>query len=423
MQDILYARGALTRLVAKEPVITILNRFIEGNPVLNGQPQQVAAIARPGLKKFIEVGSGPIRRLFYAPGIFGDDLFIVSGTQLWRVSAAAGTASFIGELSSNPLGDVSMATVASIGEVPSRLFIADGGILWVYSENGNAIASLQASGAITNGDVVVIDGVYYEFDNVDVNAGTPDGSSGAPWLVNFTGDNNTDLGNLYAAINAGGDPGVDYSLDLTEHETVRAASYSADILFVNAKTAGVTGNGIAVSTTGANLSWSGANLAGGGTEQLRQIQVPDDNGAISVEHINSYIIVVPVQDDAAQTVGQFYWIHPGEVYIDELDFANAERSSDKVLQVKAFKNMFWLFGQQSTEPWLTTTDPDAPMQRYQSVVFDRGSTEGAALKVRDKLVVIDEEGAVFLIADGQREISRPDIAERIRRAKQEAGIA
>jgi hypothetical protein len=401
----------------------MLNRYIENNPILNGEPQQTTAIARPGMKKFIEVGDGPIRKLFYAPGIFSDDLFVVSGVQLWRVSSGSGTASLIGNLSSNILGDVSMATVASIGEVPSRLFIADGGILWVYSENGNAIASLQASGAIADGDTVVIDGVYYEFDGTDVNAGTPAGTVGSPWLVDFTGDNATDLGNLYNAINASGEPGVNYSLDLTEHETVRAGAYSSDILFVNAKTAGAAGNAIAVSETGANLAWTAGTLSGGGTEQLRQIQMPGDVGAISVEHINSFIIVVPVQDDAEQTVGQFYWIHPGEVYVDELDFANAERSSDKVHQVKAFKNMFWLFGQQSTEPWITTTDPDAPMQRFQSVMFDRGSTEGAAIRIRDKLVVIDEEYTVFLIADGQQEISRPDIAERIRLAGQEMGAA
>ena len=144
--------------------------------------------------------------------------------------------------------------------------------------------------------------------------------------------------------------------------------------------------------------------------------MPDDAGAISVAAINSFVIVVPVQDDAIGTVGRFYWIEPGERTIDPLNFANAERSPDRINQVITFSDMFWLFGDTTTEPWVTTGSQDFPMQRFQGIIFDRGSWQGTAVKVRDSMVVVDEEGGVFQINNGQKRISNPAIEERIRLA-------
>jgi hypothetical protein len=56
------------------------------------------------------------------------------------------------------------------------------------------------------------------------------------------------------------------------------------------------------------------------------------------------------------------------------------------------------------------------MQRFQGILFDRGAWEGTAVKVRDSMMVVDEEGGVFVISNGQRRVSNPAIEERIRRA-------
>jgi hypothetical protein len=166
------------------------------------------------------------------------------------------------------------------------------------------------------------------------------------------------------------------------------------------------------------MSWGGATLSGGGTPTLRQVYVPDDLGAISLDHINSYVIVVPVQDEDLGSNGRFYWIKPGEITIDPLDFATAERSPDNIHQVIVFSDMFWLCGQKTTEPWITTGNADAPMERYRGILFDRGSWEGTAVQVKDSLIVADEEGAVWQIRGGLQRITEghPDIEERIRRA-------
>lgn len=404
------------RQVAITPTITFQNRFLEANPALNSEP--VSAVSRPGMRKFLEVGTGPVRKVFSSPGVFQGDLFVVSGTVLYRVDAGDLSVSTLGTISVTDVGDVSMCTTAPLdGVAPAFLFLAEGGVLWMYTEDGYALGHLEVDTSISDGDVVEINGVYYEFTTGSVDTGTPAGTSDDPWLVFHTGLTPTTLQNLYNAVNASGIEGTDYSTGLEIHPTVQAISYSAADLYVQALSYGSGGNSYTTSTTGSGISWEeGANFAGGGLEQLRQVQVPDDIGAISVAHINSYVIVVPVQSDDLK--GRFYYIQPGTNVIEPLDYATAERNPDGVLQVLVYGDLFWLLGENTTEPWTITGTAESPVQRYQGILFDRGSWEGTAVQVKDSLIVVDEDGGVFQIAGGQTRISRPDIEERIRRAKQ-----
>lgn len=407
-----YSRG-----VSKAPTLNLINKFAEANPALSTDP--VAIIARPALRKFAEVGTGPVRFLYSQPGTFNDELFVVSGGDLYQVDKY-GTSTLLGTLSTDLNGSVSMAATAPIGDtVPAYLFIADGGVFWVYTDNGSALGHLEASGFILNNDTISVDSVYYKWTNGSVDTGTPAGTLANPWLVKLGASNSEALLNLNYAINASGDAGTDYSTATTEHSTVQCVSYSANDLYVMAKTSGTAGNLIAVTESGTNLTWSsGSTLAGGGSPSLRQILMPEDYGAISVATINSYVIVIPIQEDAIK--GRFYWVDPGETTVDPLNFATAERSPDGLHQVKVFGDQFWLFGQTTTEAWVTTGNIDAPMQRFQGILFDRGSWEGTAVLVKDALLVIDQEGGVFQIQGGQTRITkeRPDIEERIRKAIQ-----
>jgi len=423
MQDLPIFPTDWRRDVAKEAHIPLINRYAEKNPVLNDS--SVSLISRPGLHKFKEVGTGHIRKVFSEAGAFNGDAFIVSGTALYRLSSLTGDATLLGTISIDNIGGVSMAATSPIGtEVPSYLFIAEGAILWLYTDNGHARGQLQASGAIANNDKIQIDGIYYQWTNASVDAGTPDGTSSNPWLVDLGGDNAEAITNLFLAINAQGAPGITYSSGITiSNEDVEGLSYAPNDIFVQARLPGSAGNSFTTSVvTGANLAWGGATLSGGGDDQLSQVTVPDDAGAISVAHINSFIIVVPVQTDSLGTVGRFYWVEPGERIIDPLNFATAERSPDRINQVITFSDMFWLFGDTTTEPWVTTGSPEAPMQRFQGIIFDRGSWEGTAIKVRDTMIVVDEQGGVFSINNGQKRISNPAIEERIRRAIQNQAI-
>lgn len=422
MAQLPFARGTYRRQVAKTPLIPMHNRFIEGVPTLTDG--QVSAIARPAMRRMTSVGTGPVRGVFTAPGIFGDKAFVVSGTEFYSIDPLTGMGTLITTISTDPLGSVSWAPVAQIeDQVPSRLFFAEGNILWLYMENSPALGLLEATGVITNGNTVRLGDVYYQITNGSVDAGTPAGTAANPWRIKLEVSAADTVRNLFFAINGDeGEPGTQYSTATTPHPDVRGYTYTAAELFVAAVTAGTGGNAIATTQTGTGLVWSAATLQNGGTTRIRQVYVPGDVGAISVCAINGYVIVIPVQDEALGTVGKFFWIEPGDDFIDPLNFANAERSSDVIHQAITFSDQYWLFGRESTEPWITTGDPDAPMQRYQGILFDRGTWPGTAVKVRDSMILVDEEGGVFMIKGGLERISRPDIEERIRRAIQEEGI-
>ena len=411
MVNIAVGRSNYDRRVAKEARIALRNRYFETNPVLNPSEDNPALIARPGLKKFAEAGSGHVRFCFSEAGTFDDDLFVVSGLVLYRVDNN-GTVSTIGTISTDTLGAVSMAATGNIGTTPAYLFIADGGVLWVYTEDGSAIGTLTASGAIANNDTVKIDTIYYKWTNGSVDAGTPAGTAGNPWLVLLGATAGDSLSNLYNAINAGGTAGTTYSTALVVHPTVASNVQSGSDLYVVARTSGTAGNSISTTETGANIAWGATTLAGGGAAQLRQVGTPDDVGAICVASYNSYVLVAPVQ--GGEVNGRFYWINPGETFIDPLDFATAERSPDAINQILALSDRFWLFGQSSSEAWITTGNLDAPMIRMQGILYEQGAWAGTAAKVNNTVVLVDQNGSVYGVSGGIEILSRPDIAEMIR---------
>lgn len=412
MVTIPLGRSDYYRRVSDQARLRLKNRFFEANPLTSAQ---TALISRPGVKKFMSVGNGPIRALYAEPGAFQDSLFVISGTYLYKVSTS-GTSTLCGQLSVVPLGNPKMVATGFIGTVPEYLFIAEGGVLWCYADSGFAIANLTLSLNVVNNDTVTIDGVVYKFTSGSVDTGSPAGTVGDPWLVKLGAVSSESLQNLSDAINDFGIAGTAYSTALTPHPTVQAYQNTTTDLYVRAVTNGAAGNSIAVSETSGNAAWSGATLAGGGSPSLIQVPVPDDAGAVSIDYINGYVIVIPVQNEGVN--GRFYWVKPGETTIDPLDYATAERSPDAINQVVVFGDKFWLAGNKTTEPWYTTGNPDEPMNRFSGILFDRGCWEGTAIQVKESLILVDPDGAVFQIGGNLKRISTPDIEERIRRAIQ-----
>lgn len=118
------------RGISTEPDILLKNRYFETNPT--NLVEQTALLSRPGLKKWLEVGDGPIRSIYSQPGSFEDALFVVSADTLYRID----TDETITEIYS-PIGGAndespSLAATAQIGAVPAYLYIADGEGLFVY---------------------------------------------------------------------------------------------------------------------------------------------------------------------------------------------------------------------------------------------------------------------------------------------------
>lgn len=405
--DIPLSRADYQRDVPKEAHVLTRNRYFEQNPVLT--KTTTALIARPALRRFLPLAPGPIRGIRDTPGSFADASFVVSGNVWWRVDIDETTTNLLTGVRGED-ASVSMAGTGNIGETPEVMYLADGTILWAYIENGYAHGTL--AGTPANTDVVRIGATYYKFTNASVDAGTPDGTVVNPWLVALGVTALLSLTNLKDAINAAGVEGTQYSTGLTANTSAQGFSVFTTNLTVRAFDIGALGNSVVTTETGAALAWTGATLTGGGDPVVFQVQMPDDVGAISVGYIASHVVVIPAQGEGIN--GRFYWIEPGEITIDPLNFATAERAPDPIFSVVVFSDQFWLPGEDTTEVWYFTGNQDTPVLRVQGVTFDRGTWEGTALQIKESMVIVDSDGGVFQIAGGLKRISNPSIEERIR---------
>lgn len=415
MADLPLGHSDYNRSVARTARIQTRNRYFESNPVLtNGS----ALLSRPALKRFVYVGQGPIRAVFSQKGDFDDALFTVSGTEFYRVDLNKTVTFITGALltgstpqmaATGPIGD-------GTGAVPPYLFMCDGRTLYCYVQNGYALGRITGSPAA--GDKILLGLVYYQFTAGSVNAGAPAGTLANPWLVKLGANDAQSWINFGNAVSALGNPGTDYSTALAANPLAQQVSVEANSAFVRANSAGLIGNiPSTVLVGGGHISWGAATLTGGGSPSIFGVPVPGGVGAISVGYIAGYIVVIPAQGSPGdQLNGRFYWIKPGETTIDPLDFATAERAPDPVFSVVVFGDQFWLPGATTTEVWYFTGNIKAPVQRLQGVTFDRGTWQGTAIQVKESMIIVDSDGNVFQISGGLQEISRPDIAERIRTA-------
>lgn len=417
MTKVSFQTSDFSRKVANSASLTLKNRYFEKNPSLTDDGASL--IARPGMRMLATMSGtpGPIRGMGTEPGSFNGDLFVASGNSVVRMTSGLVQTILFSGLFNPDLGVVNFAITGAIGTTPAFCFIADGRNLFVYTDNGYASGVL--TGTPANGDVVQMGGIYYEFTTgaVGTNGGgttDPAGTSALPYLVALGTAPIDPFTNLFNAVNSSGADGTDYTADIIANANIKATNYTITTLTVRATIPGTPGDGNSTTETGAAMAWGSATLTGGGMDSFSQVQIPDDVGAIDVAVINSYVIVVPVQDGIA---GQFYWIKPGETTIDPLDFATAERSPDAIYGVQVFGDQFWLPGESTTEVWYVSGNPDAPMERLQGVVYDRGSWENTAKAIHEQMVIVDAYGGVFVVQGGApSRVSTPGIEEEVRQA-------
>lgn len=147
-----------------------------------------------------------------------------------------------------------------------------------------------------------------------------------------------------------------------------------------------------------------------GFTDLFPIVTPDEVVISSICVVKGYVICLVKDSD------RFYWIEPGEVTIDPLNFATAESQPDIGIEVQAIGDQFWVFGQRSTEPWYFTGDLNAPVAPVQGRPYDRGSWGGTAVKINDEIILVGSDARVYSVTSGAQPISTPGIEERIARA-------
>lgn len=533
--------GAFERSYAQEPEIQLINRFLERAPT--NPIEQTTLLSRPGSSFLVGAGDGPIRMIKTQAGAFNGDLFFVSGESLFRydgitVLPIGGTVA----LGGNPKADFVVGAATATESAYEHMFIADGLLLQVYRGLSKAKGTLTATGDALDGDTVTVDAAVYAWTNGSVDAGTPLGTVGDPFLLKLSalgvatgaytiiggdifdgetltigsttytaqdilvdvannflrgatnietaenfkaavnlepgegtiygtgtvqnpdafisdiefdpgvqivinatarvggtagnsvvttettafgawggatlsggfnvGTSSADaLANLKNALNLEGIAGVDYSSATQINANIGGFSSDDTTLVVEARVAGTAGNSLATTETMTNASWAAATLEGGGVHQLDGVLTPDDVAMKTVVTLASHVIAVVANSS------RFYWILPGAITIDALDFATAESEPDQIIDAVRVGDSIYIVCQSSTEVWYANPNATVTTSRFlrqQGLAFSQGGLEGTIVPIRTQLIVVAEDGVTYQIAGGPRRISNNGIEERIR---------
>jgi hypothetical protein len=418
--------GAYERQYAGAPEIKLQNRWVEQSPI--NLREHIMLLSRPGTAQIqtfaANAGFGLkcMRGNYFQGGLFGDALFVVSGTNLYRYNLDGTVIHISGVISGT--GHPEVTWQKGIGY--ERLWIADGLLLQFYGGTTAASGKLTKTGTITSGsDTVQIGGVYYAW-NSSVDAGSPAGTAANPWRVNPGTD---PMGNLVKAIMDSGVPGTDYSTAISAANTQVIATVDAIpgvVVTVTARTAGTGGNSISTTVvSGTHVSWGATTLQNGGIDALQGVAVPDGVGIRSLTEVSSYVLA-SVADSQ-----KVFFVQPGAVVIDPLDFFEKEASPDNVLAMRTVGDQALIMGESSAENWYATGDSNAPFAPIEGRVYQRGIIDGSPCIVGDSVMVIGDDGVAYEIGYrpgstaewGVHRISNHGIEERIRRQiRREAGL-
>lgn len=399
------------RIYADLPAASLKNRFFEENPF---QGKKRAAVARPGTVPLGNWGSGPIRRVYSAPGLFQDALFFVSGDTLYRRDLDGTTYAINGIIYGD--GEVSMCVVKGLDY--ERLFIADGARLQFYGGGTKASGDITWTGGANAvaGDTVNINGTFYEFETPDGfgNVSTGLGTSADPFKVAIGADWDASLTNLGHAINFTGTSGQTYSSTIGGQRTDVEASFSTPDLTITAKVDTAVGNTYVLTDTvdsGGNIQTPGTGLLSGGNNHgLSGIEIPQGLGPTHVTTLKSYVIV------AIGTTDRFYWVAPAAVTINALDFATAEAAPDDIVSIQTMQDTVWFIGETKTEIWYATGNTALPFNPVSGRVYDRGALSGTVVNIKGTLYLVDQDYIVYAISGGPQRISNHGVEEQIRKA-------
>lgn len=186
--------GAYKRLYGGTPEVKLLNRWLEANPA--NLREGVAILARPGTTNIQGFSKGDwsgyesMRGNYAINGLFDDSLFVVCGTNLYRIKQDMSVILIDGTINGTGSPEVTWQR----GTGYERLWIADGQLLQYYEGTSKAKASLTLDGVISNGvDIFEIGGSYYKWGTTFSD--TDDGTSDHPYVINpLTSDAATGTG-------------------------------------------------------------------------------------------------------------------------------------------------------------------------------------------------------------------------------------
>lgn len=205
-------------------------------------------------------------------------------------------------------------------------------------------------------------------------------------------------------------PGVIRGLD-TRVATGETITIAGTTLYSGAMAMGTVGGEGITPMIGTTFVYA---VLGGSTVYLYNTTVtplvmPDDAGEIvDIEQLNQYLLILTRS-------GKFYWMEPGATTVDPLNFATAESSPDMARAIRRIGDEFWIFGDDTIEPWQSSGDVDAPFQRAAGRIYERGCLERDTVKRFDNSVMwVSDDAQVCRGGAVPQVVSDNGIAERIR---------
>lgn len=169
----------------------------------------------------------------------------------------------------------------------------------------------------------------------------------------------------------------------------------------------------------AHVAFSASTLFGGGVDALQNVALPPTEHALTLASVSGYVLVGLVNSQ------KFYWINPGEIVIDPLNFAEKESNPDNIVAMSTVGDQVVIGGSGSAENWYATGDPTAPFAPIEGRVYARGVVKGTMVPVQEAVIAVGNDGIVyeFGAASGVKRISDHGIEERIRRQlRREQGL-
>jgi hypothetical protein len=114
---------------------------------------------------------------------------------------------------------------------------------------------------------------------------------------------------------------------------------------------------------------------------ITQIVDPSFTGADKVSFIDGYFVFNKPGTQEFQITGLY------AETIDPLDFASAEGSPDLLISLIADHRELWLFGENSTEVFYNSGNPDFPFERIQGAFIEQGCAAKNSVAKMDNTVV------------------------------------
>jgi len=172
-------------------------------------------------------------------------------------------------------------------------------------------------------------------------------------------------------------------------------------------TIGGTGRVSMAATLNALLIATGTALYASDGVTVAPIAFPDSAGVTSVGFIGGYAIAARANSRRIYfTLDPFVW--------DGLDYIATEQSTGDIVGFSIVSDQVWTFCEQVTEIFVTTGDADAPLQRVEGRLLDKGCMARDTIAKLDNTVFwVGHDGIVYRGDSTPQRVSDHGIEERI----------